>query len=471
MLAYAMMLLSAVSFSALLVYVRLYLSKREPRYLYLFCSGWLISGIAPLAMWLSRSEQGVLPQKVVDATFGATQLIGPMLLVVGVFSYFRPIDARRAGTGVALGGLALWAVYLFVPNPGVVTIILENAMLFVAVVYGLTQRERFRRVAEGSYYLLFFVLVVGVAAALNWMRYTTGDPSRVVVMPWIGTTVTVILVAFFCMSLEHSSTTQALLRREAELAVYRDHLEQLVEDRTEELRRANSAKDEFLASMSHELRTPLNAVIGFSGVLQAQASGPLNEDQLRQVEMINTAGKHLLELIEQVLEFSRIDGGALALSPCEIEVSPLIESVVTMVRPMIREPHVRLWVEADVEPDTMYSDPLRLQQILLNVIGNAAKYTQEGEIVIAVEDAGDGLVRFKVSDTGIGMTAEELAHVFEDFYQAKQPSGMKHRGTGLGLAISRRLAEALGGRIEVASTPGEGSVFSVYVARSLEQNA
>lgn len=470
MLAYAMLTLCAVSFAALLVYVRLYLSKREPRYLYLFCTGWAINGLAPLLYWLLYSSQSLASRRLVEAGFGAAQLIGPMLLILGVFSYFRVMDARRVGIGVLIGGAALAFVYLFVPNAGVITIILENTMLFVAGVYGLSQRQRFQQVAEGSYYLLVFVLLVGIVAALNWARYTTNDPAHtVVVMPWIGTTVTVILVAFFCMNLEHAAATQAILGREVELRTYRDHLEQLVEDRTEQLKRANAAKDEFLASMSHELRTPLNAVIGFSGVLAAQASGPLNGEQLKQVEMISAAGRHLLELIEQVLEFSRIESTAMVVKPVDFEVAPLVEGVVSMVRPMLRGSEVVMTWRVAAACERLHSDPLRLQQVLLNVVGNAAKYTSSGEIEVEVEPADASSVCFTVRDTGMGMTAEELSRAFEDFYQAAQPAGMKHHGTGLGLPISMRIAERLGGRIEAESEPGVGSVFRVYVARELRE--
>lgn len=463
-----MFLLAAINMASLIVYLGLYVSTRQPRYLYLFSLGWLINGLAPILYYLSFRAPGTLDQ-VINGGFAAAQLIGPALLIVGVFSHFAEIDARRTGLRIAFGGIIVWIVYLFVPSAGVVTIVLENALLFGAVVFGLSQPRRFRQVGGASYYWLIAILVVGAAAAVVWLRYVGAPTTGPVVMPWFGTTLVNICVAFLCLGLEHADSMREVLERERELAAYREHLETLVEERTAELQAANEAKRAFLAAMSHELRTPLNSVIGFSGILGQQSSGALSDEQLQQVQLISAAGRHLLELVEEILEFSKAEDGALGLDAREFGLPSLVESVASMVRPAARGSGLELVVEIGAGCESMYSDPLRVQQLLFNLVGNAVKFTRSGRVSIRVACHGSDTLVFEVSDTGIGMSAVELDHAFDDFYQAPRPDGMKHDGAGLGLTVASRIASLLGGRIEAESEPGAGSVFRVFLPKTIQQ--
>ncbi|MDP2232692.1 MAG: HAMP domain-containing sensor histidine kinase, partial [Actinomycetota bacterium] len=170
-------------------------------------------------------------------------------------------------------------------------------------------------------------------------------------------------------------------------------------------------------------------------------------------------------LVEEVLEFSQADGGQLVVQPQQFEVAPLVESVVESMRMSAEKTGVRVNLDIGSECETMCSDPVRVQQLLRSIIGNAVKFTGSGAVSVQVICTEPNLLVFEVRDTGIGMTAEELSCVFDDFYQAPRPDGVKHTGAGLGLAVSRRIAEMLGGRIEAESTPGVGSVFRLFLPR------
>jgi len=460
-----MFLLAAVSVASLIVYLGLFVGTRTPRYLYFFSLGWLINAIAPILYYLSADAPESVDQ-ILQAGFAAAQLVGPTLIILGIFSHFVPIDARRIGLLVVLGGVVLWVAYMFMPSAGVITIVLENLLLFGSVIFGLSRPKRFREIGGSSYYWLIAVLVVGLGAAVFWLRYVGAPPAGPVVMPWFGTTLVNICVAFLCLSLEHADSMREVLAREDELARYREGLETLVEERTVELQAANEAKSAFLAAMSHELRTPLNSVIGFSGILSSQAAGSLTPEQLQQVQLISAAGRHLLELVEEILEFSKVEGGPVSLDPREFELPSLVESVVSMARPAAQESGLQLDVEIAAGCERMYSDPLRVQQLLFNLVSNAVKFTHSGRVSVAVSCHDPDILVFEISDTGIGMSPDELARVFDDFYQAPRPDGMKHHGAGLGLTVSSRLAGMLGGRIEAESTPGVGSLFRLTLPRA-----
>ncbi len=254
----------------------------------------------------------------------------------------------------------------------------------------------------------------------------------------------------------------ALRDQEGELRRLVDERTRELEATTEELRRASTAKSRFLAHMSHELRTPLNSVIGFSGLLLSDAAGPLNEEQSKQLGMIQSSGKHLLALVEEILDISRIEAEREIPEPAEFDLSGLVQEAAAVVECQTREKGLDLRTRV-CRGLSVISDERMVKQILLNLCSNAVAYTDAGSVTIACADDGDTAV-ISVSDTGPGIRLEDRARLFEPFTRLDHDRARS--GAGLGLAISARLAGLIGGTIEVASSEGRGSTFSLRLPKS-----
>ncbi|HSV71736.1 MAG TPA: ATP-binding protein [Methylibium sp.] len=229
---------------------------------------------------------------------------------------------------------------------------------------------------------------------------------------------------------------------------------------------ANAAKTEFLSRMSHELRTPLNAVLGFAQLLLGDATAPLAPDQRARVGHIERAGQHLLAMIGDVLDLSRIESGNLPLAPQTLAVAPLIDEALALVAPTARASGVTLLQSAASGPLHVLADPIRMRQVLANLLGNAIKYNRSGgQVVVEAQAVDAGTVRLSVTDTGLGLGPQQLVHLFEPFNRlGAERLGIE--GTGLGLAISRRLMHLMGGEIDVESRPGQGSTFTLALPRA-----
>ncbi|NLE89210.1 MAG: hypothetical protein GX607_22730 [Myxococcales bacterium] len=260
--------------------------------------------------------------------------------------------------------------------------------------------------------------------------------------------------------------TEAALRgshRELERA--QEILEERVAARTEELRLARDAaqsadrlKSAFLATMSHELRTPLNSIIGFSGILEQGLAGPLNAEQTKQLGMVRRSAAHLLALINDVLDLSKIEAGQLQLFVEEFDAREVVEKAVALVQPQADAKGIELCAVIGQDVGSLESDRRRVEQILLNLLSNALKFTEHGQVRVEVTRSSHGL-RFAVTDTGLGIAPDDLPRLFLPFSQVDAGLDRRHEGTGLGLSICKRLVERLGGTIEVTSARGEGSTF------------
>jgi Amt family ammonium transporter len=234
---------------------------------------------------------------------------------------------------------------------------------------------------------------------------------------------------------------------------------------------ANRAKSVFLANMSHELRTPLNAIIGYSEMLQEEAEDLEQDGFVPDLQKINTAGKHLLALINDILDLSKIEAGRMDLYLENIDLRIMVRDVVNTIRPLVEKNNNLLTVELDEQLGNLYADQTKVRQTLFNLLSNASKFTEQGQIKLEVHRelaaAEDeiGYILFRVSDTGIGMTPEQLDKLFQEFSQADPSTTRKYGGTGLGLAISRHFCRMMGGDISAESEPGQGSVFTVRIPR------
>lgn len=322
--------------------------------------------------------------------------------------------------------------------------------------FGMFRPETLRR-ASAAFFLAVVLLTTVWLAILLWTAAAPlPDWLELGFLP-LGTACVAAIVASFVWIREEVERRR---RSEEELRRLNRALETALA-RTQEADRVKSA---FLATMSHELRTPLNSILGFAGVLLQELPGALNEEQRKQLTMVRDSARHLLALINDVLDLSKIEAGQLRIARTPYDVRAVVEHVVASVRPRAEARGLTLEVQMDPTVGRALGDARRLEQILLNLLANAVKFTQQGGVRVQVDLVENGtLLRFQVADTGPGIAREDFDKLFQPFQQLQTGLDRPHEGTGLGLAICRRLAGLLGGRIELESEPGRGSTFTVLL--------
>ena len=266
------------------------------------------------------------------------------------------------------------------------------------------------------------------------------------------------------LELEHRTS---LLEAEARSAAKLSQMNEELHRRQIALEQAMGARNRFYASMSHELRTPINAVIGYSTLMLDNIYGPLNAKQKEGLQRTLKAARHLLELVNDVLDLSKIEAGKIELSLQPVMFPALIEDLFVTVRPLADEYGSSLSLSMESEPFNVVSDPRRVRQILLNLLSNAIKFGEGKPISVVCKQCDDKGVEIEVVDEGVGIAKEDITRIFEEFVQVSES---KQPGTGLGLPISRRLAQLLDGSLTVCSTPAKGSAFRLTLPASLEDD-
>ena len=383
------------------------------------------------------------------------------LALLGHLYGARPLYAidRAAGMAVptALAFLSLHIGILFArPTRGGVSLLtgrdtggmlarrLLPAVILAPIVFGWIwilgrQREAFSR--EGGV-ALFVVLIVGVLVGL------------------VLRSASLIRIA--------DRAREALLEREASARHGAERATQRALEAAADAERArleaeaaSRAKSDFVATMSHELRTPLNAIIGYTNLLADGIPEPVTEAQRMQLARVDASARHLLELIDEVLTLSRLEAGRETVSMREVAVADVLDQAAVMIEPMARGRKLRFEVIRPSPSLTIETDAGKLRQILLNLLTNAVKFTDEGSVILSAGEDGDGSVVFQVKDSGIGIAPEHQTRIFESFWQVQQSTTRRVGGAGLGLNVAQQLTRVLGGDVTVESALGEGSTFTV----------
>jgi signal transduction histidine kinase len=414
--------------------------------------------------------------------YGTTAILGmmtPFRFAPGIIYDGRSIILGVAGLfggpWVGAGAAIMAATYrLQLGGPGTasgVAVILEASALGVAFHF---LRRRDERVMGWGWLwaLAFLIHVLMLAFQLPMPGGSGPDIVRQIALP--------VLVFFplgMLLACRLMLDQEERYRREDRLAVLNESLERLVAERTsqlskaneelastiEHLREASNAKSDFLASMSHELRTPLNSIIGFSGILLQGLAGSLTEEQENQVRMISSSGTHLLALVSDLLDLSKVEAGKTSPRRRVFDLGPELQKIVDTVSPLADAKGLSLECEIKSSHITLRSDPRMVRQIVLNLLSNAIKFTPQGSIRIETSCEGHE-VRVAVADTGPGIAPDDQDRIFDAFERARvegpQPGP---GGTGLGLTISTQLATLLGAELRLHSTPGEGSRFTLVI--------
>ncbi len=281
-------------------------------------------------------------------------------------------------------------------------------------------------------------------------------------------------LGFLVMSLLGSAILKHQVNvRTRELRQINQEMEERIVERTAQLaaamekaQAADRIKSAFLATMSHELRTPLNSIIGFTGIMLQGLTGPLNPEQHKQMSMVQNSSRHLLSLINDVLDISKIEAGQLVLASSSFDLGLSIDKMVKLVAPLAEKKGFELQLNLSDTPLTITTDQRRLEQVILNLLNNAVKFTETGSVRIACLSENDHFL-ISFTDTGIGIAPEEIANLFQPFHQVDTGLARKREGTGLGLSICKKIIDMMGGSIEVQSNLGHGSTFFVRLPRQV----
>jgi signal transduction histidine kinase len=258
-------------------------------------------------------------------------------------------------------------------------------------------------------------------------------------------------------------TNALLTRQNEELGRQRRY----IEDQNLKLLSAYRVKSEFLATMSHELRTPLNAILGFSQILDSQSKGPLTDHQAEMVKRIFTNGKNLLNLVNDILDLSKLEAQRLTLTPTSVHLPQLVQATLSDLRSLADAKALSLELTLGLQDPMIHNDEHRLRQVITNLVSNAVKFTDRGQVQITLSDPVPDQITLTVTDTGIGIAPDQLPHIFEAFRQVDQTIRRQRPGTGLGLAIVHSLLSIMGGKIVVNSQLGQGTVFTVTLPRRI----
>jgi signal transduction histidine kinase len=433
----------------------------------------LLIALSIIHQWIVRRwrDWTIGRQVASGLLFGAIAVIGmmtPFRAAAGIQYDGRSIIIAVAGVFggplvAVVAGVIAAAYRIWLGGAGTLTgvsVIVESAALGIAYSY------MRKRTPKADRWPPLYALALTVHALMLALQFTLlGDVGPSIVRTiWFPVLVLypigMLLVCRLMLDQEQR------VEDEAALGELNESLERKVEARTDELRSANEqlqeaskAKSQFLRGMSHELRTPLNSVIGFSDLLNRGAVGEINDEQAKQLEMINRSGRRLLSIINDVLDLSRIEANAVQLECEPFDAGALARDIAASVMPEARAKGLTVSVELPDGDITIDSDPRKVGQILINLLANAVKFTETGSVTVRIRRASAGMAAVEVTDTGPGIPDELRESIFAEFVQQDE----RVEGTGLGLAISRGLAELLGGTITLRSHLGEGSTFTLLL--------